>query len=266
MSLRPFIENVRSNALQRAQLAHELYTRRGEAELLHQALAASGEASAYKDVLGRLEAERVPAREPRSLPAADWRLPSGLPMRLTGTAVVIGLCLFIFAIVYGLESPVPESRPTVARHAVPLPTLRADLPPSVAIETPQTVTPAPEIAEQPPQGLSAGQAVTSDTTSIIEPQAMISIPSPSFTAAPQPTADSATSPSEAAAPESSPAPDGLAAPAPASGPALVTTQMVRPNPVTGTKVVTVVVGRYCQDSSGGQIFTPINAPAPSLSC
>jgi hypothetical protein len=53
--LHRFIENVYSNALQRAQLAGDLCERQGSIEFLHQGLQARGEALAYAEVLRWLE-------------------------------------------------------------------------------------------------------------------------------------------------------------------------------------------------------------------
>jgi hypothetical protein len=50
-----FVENVYSNALQRAQLAEDLAARHGSIRFLHQGLQARGEALAYEEVLRWLE-------------------------------------------------------------------------------------------------------------------------------------------------------------------------------------------------------------------
>ena len=54
-----FIENLRSNALERAQLAEELFSRHGDDDFRCQALRAQGEILAYDMVLRRLDSEPI---------------------------------------------------------------------------------------------------------------------------------------------------------------------------------------------------------------
>jgi len=264
MSLRPFIENVRSNALQREQLAQELYARRGEPELLRRAVEARGKASAYEHVLLRLEEDVTQERVPRSPRITNWRLPKGLPMRLAGAAAIAGLCVFIFAVIYGLERPIPESHSTAARRTLALPTSPAE-PPTSGVSNPrQSIGPSSDAVSEP------AQSAPSETATLSEPPAADALPAPLVTMElPQRPADfspnALDTPTAADSPSGPETPAALLVAAPTSPP-LMTTQIVRSLPFTGGKVVTVVVGRYCQDSTGGQIFIPMNAPSPSLTC
>ncbi len=57
MGLRRYIENLRNNASQRAQLAEDLFARRNDPQLRHEALGARGEVLAYETILRRLDEE-----------------------------------------------------------------------------------------------------------------------------------------------------------------------------------------------------------------
>ena len=67
MPLRRYVGDLHDNALERAQLARDLYARRHNVDLLHQSLQAEGAAAAYELVLRRLDADRA-ARWPRPSP------------------------------------------------------------------------------------------------------------------------------------------------------------------------------------------------------
>jgi len=206
--------------------------------------------------------------------AASRLRPSPRPLRLptcqplTSTAGIAVLCLLVLAVAYGLGRSTAGPTSTMARRTATAPTPRAQPPTSVASESPQTLPPSPELASEPPQNTPDVPEASGGAPTIIEPPPSAHAP-PAPRVMAQPTrqvTDFSTNEAEAV-PEPSTVPETPAAPAAApSSPSLVMTQIVRSLPVTGEKVVTVIVGRYCQDASGGQVFTPVNAPAPSLTC
>jgi hypothetical protein len=211
---------------------------------------------------------RAAARRLR--PALQWPpLPRPLfdsfAVRATVLAGFAGLCLVVGMQISGGGHRTPAGTPVTARstEAPSLPRAAAVATESGAPAEPQASdaenapTPGTENAPQP-------DAETPPVVQAVSPRPVLMARSPFPIAAGQ-----AASPAEASPAEASPAPTpnepAAAVPAPSTSP-LTTVTIVRTRPVTGERDVTMIVGRYCRDSSGGEIFTPINTPAPGLTC
>jgi len=177
------------------------------------------------------------------------RLPSWRP--LTSTAAIAVLCFVVFAVAYGLGRSSAGSTPAVARRTAtpPVPAVQA------IGEPPPSMPASPEATTVPPPVINQVPAAAADV-----PPA----PSAQLQAAPPVSAARAESPSAASLAPQTPVVDTAASPGIVS--TLRLTALVWSSPFTSAKVATHVWGRYCRDSSGGEIFTPASAPAPSLTC
>ncbi len=190
---------------------------------------------------------------------------------LAGLALIAAAALVLTLSFGGAGRRGPTVRQTVARNAPvvnPVPARPwqdsnsvdaavapqpAEIAPSPSVDAVSAPAPAPKpsvAAAAPPAGRAAAPPAVAPAFAYI-PAA------PDETAGEQPIN---TAPAPAV-----PAP--VPAVAPAGAPTVMTLATVWSRPFVGARITTRVGGRYCLDSSGGQVFTPINSPVSSaLSC
>jgi hypothetical protein len=217
------------------------------------------------------ELSRAAARRLR--PALQWPpLPQPLigsfAVRATVLAGFAALCLVVGMQISGGGHGTPAGSHETARSSA-APSLPATPPPAaVATEYGAPAEPqASDVGNAPPPDTENAPQPDAETPPVVQavsPRPVLMARSPLPVAAGQTALPAEASPS-AASPAPTPDEPVAAVPAP-STPQLTTVTIVRTRPVTGERDVTMIVGRYCRDSSGGEIFTPINTPAPGLTC
>jgi len=180
---------------------------------------------------------------PRPMRLPSWR-------SLTSAVAVAGLCCFALAVAYGMGHSAAGPGSPVARRTPTPPTPRAD----AISEPPKSIPDAPEASSPTPPTNGPPPVVA----------AVPSAPRDRVPAASYVSAATIESPPAAALPPETPIVGANAVPAIA--PTLRLSALSWSRPFTSTNVAARVWGRYCRDSSGGEIFIPVNAPAPSLAC